>query len=169
MTELGAVVCEALKKEGIDAFLTGGAFVSIYTQNKYQSFDLDFVAIEDRKKIKRCMEKIGFKQDKSRYFIHPNSPYFVEFPGSAVMVGDELIHEFAEINTQKGTLKLLTPTDCVKDRLSAFYHWNDRQGLEQAVWVAKAYPVDLQNVEEWSQKERMTSKFDEFKKSLASS
>ena len=27
----------------------------------------------------------------------------------------------------------LTPTDAVKDRLAAFFHWSDRQSLEQAL------------------------------------
>lgn len=31
IAEVGALVCDALKKQGIDAFLSGGAVVSIYT------------------------------------------------------------------------------------------------------------------------------------------
>ena len=30
-------------------------------------------------------------------------------------------------------LGLLSPTDCVKDRLAAFYHWKDQQSLEPAI------------------------------------
>ena len=30
----------------------------------------------------------------------------------------------------------MTPTDSVKDRLAAYYHWNDQQALEQAIMVA---------------------------------
>jgi hypothetical protein len=43
-------------------------------------------------------------------------------------------------------LKVLSPTDCVKDRLCAFYFWNDLQGLEQAVLVAKSQQVDLKEI-----------------------
>ncbi len=43
LAALGAIVCEALQHAGIDAFLSGGAVVSIYTENRYESFDLDFV------------------------------------------------------------------------------------------------------------------------------
>ena len=162
LLELGAIVCQALKNDGLDAFLSGGAVVSIYTNNKYQSHDLDFVTNDDRVKIKRCMEKLGFKQDKSRHFVHPDNDFFVEFPGSAVMVGDALISEFSEIIVPQGTLKLLTPTDCVKDRLAAFYHWNDPQGLNQAVWVAQAHPINVESVRRWSEKEGMGSKFKTF-------
>jgi len=41
--ELAAFISRSLDKKGIDAILVGGACVSIYTKNKYQSFDLDFV------------------------------------------------------------------------------------------------------------------------------
>ncbi|MDP2228515.1 MAG: hypothetical protein Q8J78_13685 [Moraxellaceae bacterium] len=51
---------------------------------------------------------------------------------------------------------LLTPTDCVKDRLSAYYHWHDRQALEQAVWVAQRQAVDREAVRQWSAQEGMS-------------
>ena len=45
-------------------------------------------------------------------------------------------YTFLEIASKKystGTLRLLTATDCIKDRLAAYYHWRDEQGLEQAI------------------------------------
>ncbi len=164
--ELGAIVCEGLKKAGIDCFLSGGAVVSIYTNNKYESFDLDFVSLGDRSKIKGLMLELGFTQDKSRLFLHPNTIYLVEFPGSAIQIGESLVTEFNNIKLKTGTLRLLTPTDCVKDRLAAFYHWSDRQGLDQAVWVALAQPVKLSEVKEWSKKENKALEYDEFEKAL---
>ena len=123
--EMGAIVCQALRDKGIDAFLSGGAVVSIYTENKYESFDLDFVSLGERKKIKVTMEGLGFAQEKSRLFIHPHSKYYVEFPGSSVAIGEELITEYSERIVNGNHLKLLTPTDCIKDRLAAFIHWNE--------------------------------------------
>ncbi len=43
LTELAAIVSDALQRVGIVATLSGGAAVSIYTENRYQSEDLDFV------------------------------------------------------------------------------------------------------------------------------
>ena len=43
LEELAAVVSETLEKAGIIATLSGGAAVSIYSNNRYQSEDLDFV------------------------------------------------------------------------------------------------------------------------------
>lgn len=40
--ELAGLISEKLREEGIDTILVGGACVTIYTKNKYQSFDLDF-------------------------------------------------------------------------------------------------------------------------------
>jgi hypothetical protein len=60
----------------------------------------------------------------------------------------------------------LSPTDCIKDRLSAFYHWNDRQGLDQAIAVAKRQKFSLPEIEKWSALEGHSDKFLIFKKSL---
>ena len=166
IAEMGAIVCEKLKQADIDCFLSGGAVVSIYTNNRYESFDLDFVSLADRTKIKTVMLELGFEQNKGRLFIHPNSKYFVEFPGSAIQIGESLVRKFNKLELKGGTLKLLTPTDCVKDRLAAFFHWNDRQCLDQAVWVCLAQPVKLAEVKKWSQGEGQSEKYEEFANAL---
>ena len=47
---------------------------------------------------------------------------------------------------------------CVMDRLAAFYHWKDRQSLQQAIMVAKNRPVKLRAIEVWSGKEGMSDR-----------
>jgi hypothetical protein len=64
------------------------------------------------------------------------------------------------------TVRILTPTQCVMDRLAAFYFWRDRQALDQAVLVATRHPVDLVQVERWSQRERHAEHFREFAANL---
>ena len=61
---------------------------------------------------------------------------------------------------------MLTPTDCVKDRLAAFYHWDDHQSLDQAVWVAHTQPIRLKEIAEWSKRENREGKFNKFKSLL---
>jgi hypothetical protein len=73
---------------------------------------------------------------------------------------------FSELQFETGKLRLLSSTDCVKDRLSAFYHWGDRQCLQQAVWVAQMKPIDLIEVERWSRQEGAAEKFCEFRAEL---
>ena len=57
---------------------------------------------------------------------------------------------------------MITATQCVMDRLAAFYFWKDRQALEQAIAVARAHPIDLDAVSRWSQAEGQDVAFDEF-------
>ncbi len=59
-------------------------------------------------------------------------------------------------------LRILTPTLCVMDRLAGFYHWNDRQNLDQAVMVAKLHQIDFEKVKLWSKKEGKITKYQEF-------
>ena len=42
LQELACFVYETLKSHGIDAVLVGEACVSIYSENQYQSLDVDF-------------------------------------------------------------------------------------------------------------------------------
>lgn len=160
--ELAAFVCEALTAQGIEVVLTGGAVVSIYSENEYESFDLDFVLLGLGKNVDGVMKQLGFKKEKGRHYIHPNTAYFVEFPGNTLAIGDSLDTEIVDRKTKSGTIRLLSPTDCVKDRLAAYYHWNDRQGLNQGIMVAKRHPISIEKVRKWSRTEGFTDKFQEF-------
>jgi len=166
MEELGAYVCSALEKEGIKTVLSGGSCVEIYSNGRYTSDDIDLI---DRfngghRKIKEVMEKLGFKEYKmKRYFVHEDTTLFIEFPRGPLGVGDAPVNTIASRKTETGILKLLTPTDCIKDRLSAYYHWDDKQSLDQAVWVAEENQFDMKSIELWSYKERMDEKFMLFK------
>jgi hypothetical protein len=54
----------------------------------------------------------------------------------------------------------------VKDRLAAFFHWNDKQSFEQALMVAEAQNIDLEAVRQWSKSEGAESKFQIFEQRL---
>jgi hypothetical protein len=167
LADLGAVICAACAKGGIEIVLSGGACVSIYTRNKYESFDLDFVlpSRADRKRVGPILEALGFRKD-GRHYRHPDTPYIVEFLSPPLSVGGEPVGEIREVHTGNGTLRLLSPTDCVKDRLAAYYHWNDRPSLEQAILVCRAAKVDLDEVRRWSRREGMTEKLASFEREL---
>ena len=158
--EFGAFVASHLKKCGIEVVLTGGSCVTIYSKNSYMSFDLDFIGGQgaDGKKIRAALQNIGFSE-KGRYFMHPQSKYFVEFPAGPLAVGDEPVKEIVELEFITGRLRILSPTDCVKDRLSGYYHWQDLQCLEQAVMVAREHPIDINEIDRWSTHEGMHEEF----------
>lgn len=159
--EVAALVCSTLDKYGIAVALSGGAVVSIYTENAYESYDLDFITLGIARKVDDAMDECGFHKE-GRYWVHPNSRYWVEFPPGPVQVGDTTVTEFATKSTKFGKLRLLAPTECVMDRLAGYYHWQDPQGLQQAVLVAAAHEVDLRRIEEWSRRERAETQFQMF-------
>jgi hypothetical protein len=167
---LAAYVCSHLEDRGIQVVLSGGGCVAIYTSDRYSSMDLDFVARlhVTRRKLSAALAEIGFSE-KDRYFAHPDTPFYLEFPSGPLAVGGEPVLAVEELRLETGTLRLLSPTDCIKDRLAAYYHWNDRQCLQQAVWVAQAQQVDWDDLERWSQQEEAMEKFAEFRKKLEGS
>ncbi len=170
LADLAALVADECRKSGIEIVLSGGACVSIYTRNKYESFDLDFVlqSQADRKRIGPVLEALGFRK-QGRHFVHPETPYIVEFLSPPLSVGEEPVREIRALRRGKRTLELLSPTDCVKDRLAAFYHWGDKPSLVQAVLVCKDAEVDLHEVGRWSIHEGMKDKFKDFQKALRAS
>jgi hypothetical protein len=109
-------------------------------------------------KVKTVLEELGFIE-KNGYFQLNGCQWFIEFVSPPVAVGREVIREFSNIKTSYGTIKLLRPVDSVKDRLASFYHWNDRQGLEQAVNICLEQEIDLNEVEKWSIQERQEENF----------
>jgi hypothetical protein len=157
-----------LLRNGIEVVLSGGACVTIYTKNQYLSHDLDFVLIsaEKQKEVRRLLLTEGFFQE-TRYFRHKNTEYFLDFVSPPLSVGNEPVKEISEIKRGRNILKLLSPTDCVKDRLAAYYHWDDRQALEQARLVCKNRKVDLREIRRWSKAERMLTKYDKIKNILS--
>lgn len=165
--DLAIYLSDYLNKNGIETVLSGGACVIIYTNNKFMSYDLDFVLLSyvAPKKIKEAMRKVGF-QEEGKYFTHEETPYFVEFLQSPLSVGEEPVKEVSKIKQGNKVLRLLSPSDCVKDRLAAYYHWNDKQSLEQAILVCEEKKVDLKEVGRWSKNEGMSKKFEAFKENL---
>jgi len=161
--ELAAFIQDALQADGIPVVLSGGSAVSFYSNNKYVSKDLDLInaGFARRSRIKSVMENLDFSE-KGRYFIHPETTFFIEFPDGPLSVGEEPVKEISEFELATGTLRVLSPTDCVKDRLCAFYFWNDLQGLEQAILVTKIQQVDLKEIKRWSKVEGKEKEFKAF-------
>lgn len=165
--ELGAYVQSHLREKGIDVVLSGGAVVAFYTSGKYVSGDLDFVNRYGLKRsaIMSAMEELGFTEG-GRHFEHPDTEYFVEFPPGPLVIGESYEIEVVERQLETGKLVLITPTECVKDRLAWYYHAGDNQSLYQAILVAKDQSIDLDIIMKWSEGEGKSEEFEEFKEKL---
>jgi hypothetical protein len=167
--EIAGLVCATLEEAGITTTLTGGGCVAIWSDGKYVSKDLDFIeeGPVPRGQVKAALEKIGF-HEKDRYFIHSKTDLFVEFPSGPLTVGDERVERVTTRDTAAGKLRLLSPTDCVKDRLAAYIHWNDREAFEQALLVSRTQEIDFRDLRQWARKEGAAEKLELFEKDLVS-
>lgn len=154
LADVAVAVGDALRRAGIRAVLTGGACANLYSGGAYQSRDADFVLIgpcttED---LDGALMTLGFERERERY-VHRLVPFFVEFPRGPLGIGEDFqIRPVWRIRRTARTLAL-SPTDACRDRLAAFYHWNDRQSLAAAVAIAARNRVTLGKVRNWSRSE----------------
>ena len=160
LRELALFICDHLANQGIETVLSGGACVSIYTRNEFLSYDLDFVLLDSSNstQIRQVLEIIGFLPE-GRHFRHSDTPFIIEFLSPPLSVGEEPVKEIRIIEESNRKLKLLSSTDCIKDRLAAYYYWNDMPSLEQAIMVSLAQSVDLKEIKRWSLNEGMGDKY----------
>ncbi len=163
--ELWKYVAAHLKSKGIDTVLVGGAVVSIYTDGAYESGDLDFILTDlFVKNVPQAMKEIGFER-KGRHYVHPQcSHLYIEFPKGPLEIGDDMQIVPEEVIVEGKIIKILSPTDCVKDRLATYIHFKDRVGFEQAVMVAKKHVVNYYSVRKWCENENALSQFEDFAK-----
>lgn len=81
LREFAVLISKVLNKNEIMAVLVGGACVSIYSHNKYQSLDLDYISPDSTEKIEEALEKIGFTRKSAlRHFSNEKCPFYIEFP-----------------------------------------------------------------------------------------
>jgi hypothetical protein len=165
--ELAAYIQSHLQQEGIEVILSGGTSVSFYSHNRYVSKDLDLINANfvARKRIESAMKKMGFRE-QGRHFRHPDTAYIVEFPDGPLSVGAEAVKEIREVKLGTGILRVISATDCVKDRLCGYYFWGDQQSLVQAVLVAEGNPVDPREIRRWSKAEGKLQEFNVFRERL---
>ena len=157
-----AAVVGQLEKSKISCVLVGGSCVSIYTDEKHSSRDLDFISPYSVEAIALTLKEIGFSRE-GRYFTHPDSDFYVEFPSGPPAIGNEVpIEVEGKIKVADTVIRLYSPTQCVMDRLAAWYYWSDRQSLIHALWVADRHPIKIQKIKTWSKNEGQSGKCAEF-------
>ena len=89
-----------------------------------------------------AMRALGYRELGGVY--HHNANMFtVEFPPGPLAVGQDLVRSYETIGRSDELLHVLSRTDCVRDRLAAFYLFADRSALAAAIGVIRSGPVDL--------------------------
>jgi len=172
VADVAAIVSQALEEAGITATLSGGSAVTIYSINKYQSHDLDFVTAAAIADLKPVLESLGFVHTgipRLSQFSHPESDWDIEFPPSPLSFGHLQANpeSCAILDLPAGKLRIITPTQSVMDRLAAYYAQKDAQSRDQAVLVAANQEIDWEALKEWFLKEGETdSEFQRFRESV---
>jgi hypothetical protein len=164
-SELWKYVAVHLKKHDIDTVLVGGAVVSVYTDGAYQSGDLDFVKLDlFTTGLEKAMKEIGFERKGTRHYINDECKHlFVEFPGGPPLgIGEDNEIVPDEVEVEGHIIKIYSPTDCVKDRLASYIHFNAPECLDQAVMVAKKHPVNYEKIKSWCIAEKGEKQWEDF-------
>ena len=163
LQEVALTVGAALDRHGVKAVLTGGACASIHSAGEYTSLDLDFVVTNQTTQptLDMALGDVGFSRSGDRY-LHPDTQFWVEFPRGPLAVGGDYKIRPTTLRGKAGSATVLSATDSCRDRLAAFYHWNDRQSLEVAVHIARRQKVNLRKIRQWSAQEDHLEQFEEF-------
>ncbi|MGI9276258.1 MAG: hypothetical protein ACR2PT_15635 [Endozoicomonas sp.] len=134
--ELAAIVANHLKQQGIRVVLVGGLAVEIYSANLYLTKDIDMVntSYDAPKSLKTAMAELGFFK-QGRVFVNESTQVCVEFPSAPLAIGDQIIKKTTVAHSEKGDIPILLASDVVKDRLLAYFHWQDRPSLVQALAI----------------------------------
>ncbi len=159
LEELAALISQALERAGIAATLSGGGAVTLYSENEYLSYDLDFITSERNEVIAEALSALGFERvPGAREFRHPATQYYAEFPPGPLAFGETVVShdDSAIIDTPYGPLRIVTPAQAVMDRLAAYLHWNDLQALDQALAVVRRQQIDWERLEEWARQEGLS-------------
>lgn len=167
-------VCSALQAASIEAVLTGGSAATIYAPDVYTSFDADFVLrrTPPAAALRASLATLGYRHVSTHgMFEHPKSRFTIDFPSGPLAVGGQYVQETKTLERGAERLRILTPTDCVKDRLAHYYHWDDLTALQAAVGVARGphgVEVDHDGLLRWTTEESTSAgkdfvaKLDEF-------
>lgn len=168
LAEVALRVGDTLRRAGIRAVLTGGACAHIRSGGVYASLDVDFVLVEPpaQKALDAAMAASGFRRSGEHY-AHPEMDYIVEFPRGPLAIGGDHAIRPSVLKSGRLMTPALSATDSCRDRLAAFYHWNDRQALAAAIAIARNQRVAMKTIRDWSRAEGAADKCAEFEKSLA--
>lgn len=106
LEELAAHISQALEAADVVATLSGGAAVSLYTYNAYQSCDLDFVTAAGHKALRKAIAPLGFRESANpRLFEHPATSWLVEFPPAPLGFGNLIVDHETSLCCRPGMVR----------------------------------------------------------------
>jgi hypothetical protein len=167
LREVAFEVCTALDKAGLKVVLVGGSAATFYAPEAYQSMDLDFVvrfAVDQERenKLVQVLSNLQYRLSGNTFVHAGGSPFTVEFPKGPASVGDEVLQKFDTVREGARILVIVSPTDCIRDRLAHYFYWNDRTALAAAIGVAKTQRqhVNKRLIQDWAKQLARESRFE---------
>lgn len=158
-----------LSKNGVSSVLVGGSVVAIYTNGLYQSGDLDFVISDyQNEQMVKTFKDLGFKT-KGRYFKHPKCQHlYIDIVSPPVGIGDDVGIKPHKKSYYGQTIQILSPTDCIRDRLASYIYFKSRKCFEQAVLVASKNSFQKAKIKKWCENEDAVWAYEELIDALKS-
>lgn len=145
LRDVAFAVGTALAAANVDAVLCGGSAATFYAPNVYQSEDLDFVlsfGSEDAAAARAALESLGYEL-KNAMFFHQASHFTVEFPAGPLQIGNDFVDDVRTVYRGEESIRIISPTAVVQDRLLKFAAWDDFSALSAAAGVARSEQIDL--------------------------
>lgn len=165
--EASAVISAHLSSCGHNPVLIGEACAYIYSGKAAPPGSIEF-AIDNYSVdvVRDVMKEIGFSQRGEHAFVNRSFPIEVVIIAQPISVGDDIVEGCKIVRTARGPIRVLTPTDCVRHRLSHFFRCQDSEALSDAVRVARKQKIDMDLVRRWSGWEWAGDKFEKFLEEL---
>lgn len=161
--EVAAVIAAKLAENGHEAVLTGKSCAAFYCGNASDINSIEFAIRRfEPESVFKVMSAMGFYPRDDHTFASKKIAYEVVLFPMPIAIGDDVANEVGVVRTKKGPLKVLTPTDCLRQRLSIYYRWGEELAFAQAVKIARSHKVDMDLVRRWSDWEWANEKFLDF-------
>lgn len=161
-----AAVLTHLQAGNVQAVLVGASCAALHIPSlKPKSIDLvvrEYHVLE----MTKLMKELGYKEVELRSFVSLRSPYAIHFFPAPVSVGDAQVYQFKMYKHRSYHFPMLNETDCVRHRLSQWYHWGEEDALRDALMLSKKFKVDQVLIQRWSEQEWAKEKYVEFARLL---
>lgn len=156
LTDVAFAVSTALERINEPVVLCGGSAATYYAPEAYESRDLDFVITFGARprEVNAALQPLGYVRKPEGLYAHRSIVYTIDLLPGPVAIDQETITTFNTERRGEQLLRVLTPTDVVRDRVLTFWAWGDQRALRVAVAVAHARSADFDFAffEEWTNK-----------------
>jgi hypothetical protein len=139
LAKSAAIVCEALRREGLEATVVGGAAIEFHAPDAYSTTDLDLVVsgrfgVDWTAAQTRTFQALGFSRD-ARHWVRDD--LYVEIPGRTMT--DPVV----VMRMDPFPLRVVAKEVVLADRIVGFKYWGVTDYGIQAIAMLDAFGTEL--------------------------